>query len=261
MVWVDGKGLRGGGDDEGDGGAFRGDVFWEADPEVVTVVAGGGGVEEGVMVSVNGDEGAFTFGDEAPVIDFGAVEDPGVEVGRGDAEVAVLEPLGERRGVFFAIDFPFGGELDAVGAGGFGFLFLEGEGFVFGEFGEEAGGAGGVVGEEEGDLEVEGSDGGGEDGFVVFAGFVDEDVFDGDLLMEEGAGEADFAFGGVDLDGAEGVLGGRGFLEAALGGGHFFGELFFRVGDGFLGGKQTAAKQERGSDEARSVGVHGGLIA
>ena len=122
-----------------------------------------------------------------------------------------------------------------MGTGGFGCLFLEGEGFVFGEFGEEAGGAWGVIGEEEGDLEVEGSDGGGEDGFVILAGFVDEDVFDGDLLMEEGAGEADFAFGGVDLDGAEGVGGGRGLLEAALGGRHFFSELFFGVGSDFLG--------------------------
>ena len=47
-----------GSDDEGDFGFLGGDVGGQADPEVVAVVAFGGGVDDGGAVHVGGDDGA-----------------------------------------------------------------------------------------------------------------------------------------------------------------------------------------------------------
>ena len=58
-----------GSDDEGDLGLFCGNVGGHADPEVVALVAFGGGDDDGGAVHVGGDDGAGLLGGEAGFID------------------------------------------------------------------------------------------------------------------------------------------------------------------------------------------------
>lgn len=206
-------------DDEGDLGLFGGDVGGHADPEVVAVVALGGGVDDGGAVHVGGDDGAGLLGGEAGFIDDGAVEDPGVEVVGGFTFIDVLDEVGEGDVFGFVAVFPFDVDGEAVGSWGFGLgvlRFVGALGFGF-EFFEDAEGGGLVVGEEEGELDLDGLHLGFENGLVdFFACFMAEGVLDGQLLMEDGAGDAELAGGGIDLDAVEIVDAGGDLLDEFL---------------------------------------------
>ena len=198
--------LFGRGDDQGDLGLFCGDVGGHADPEVVALVALGGGVDDGGAVHVGGDDGAGLLGDEAAFVDEGAVEDPGVEVVGRFTFVDVLDEVGEGDVLGFVAFFPFDVDGEAVGTGGFGLGVF---GFVWAlffrvEFFEDAEGRGLVIGEEEGELDLDRLDLGLQNGLMDFlTSFVAERVLDGELLMEDGTGDAQLAGGCSDLDAIE----------------------------------------------------------
>lgn len=220
-------------DDEGDLGFLGRDVGWHADPEVVAMVAFGGGVDDGLAINVGGDDGAGHFGVETVLIDDGAIENPGVEIGRGLAGFDVLDEIGKRDAPGFVAVLPFDMDGEAVGTGdGGNGLRVFVRALVLGvELVEQALGGGLIAGQQQGELELDGPHLGFEDGFVdFFPGFVNEGVFDGQLLMKDAARNAQFACGGIDLDAVEVVNAGRDLLEKLPG--------FFQLGLGVRFGRR-----------------------
>lgn len=223
------------------------------------MVAFGGGVDDGEAVHVGGDDGAGDLGDESFGIDAGAVEDPGVEIGRGFARVAVLNEGGKRDALHLVALFPFAVDGEAVGSGLFGrgfLLFGVGTLFLGIERVEDALGAGLVIGEEEGELDLDRPHGGLQDRFVdLFTRLVAESVFDGQLLMKDGAGDAQLAGGGGDADAVEVKDTGGDLLERLLCLLELdLGRVFGRCG--FLCGKR-GCEQESEKEKKGGAGGHG----
>jgi hypothetical protein len=205
--------------DRGDDELLRRNVGGHADPEIVAVVAFGGGVDDGGAVHVGGDDGAGDFGGEAICVDAGAVEDPGVEVGRGFAFVDVLDEVGEGDVLGLSAFFPFDADGEAVGSGSFGLgVFVPVRAFFLGvEFVEDAKGGRLIIGEQKSELDLNGLHRGLQDGLVeLLAGVVAEGVLNGQLLMQDAAGDAQLACGGGDLDAIEIKHAGRDLFEELL---------------------------------------------
>jgi hypothetical protein len=126
------------------------------------------------------------------------------------------------RGTFltFVAVFPLAADGEAVGSGsgGLGVFVPVGTLFLGIEFVEDALGGGLVIGEQKSELDLNGLHRGLEDGLVdFFAGVVAEGVLDGQLLMQDAAGDAQLTRGGGDLDAIEVKHAGRDLFEELLG--------------------------------------------
>lgn len=234
-------------DDDRDRGIFWREFFEDGLPSEIIVVSGPGGVEHGPSVKVNGGDGAFKFGLELSVFDEGAVELPRGGFHGIAGEAVEDEGFGPGGDGCFVFGCPGDGELDLGERIGSDVFFLVG---IDGWFIEEGAGAGFVSREEHDDIEVEGADIGGEEAFVCFAIFVDEEVFEEVFAGVDAAGEFDAA--GFFIEGD--------LVELEL----VFGELFYGWGCGVRGGfilgsgaegeGEGEGKEENGAGEG---GLHG----
>lgn len=185
-------------------------------PDFVVFIAGSGVVDQSVGVEDEGDDGLLGKGGELPLVDAGAVVNP-LALAGGKFVFSDDDPILKATGSLFSVLLPR--EENVYGLSGRRVVF--GFGFLGRRFDSE---------QEHGKVNVDGRGFGHQKGFMPFARFADDGVFDEGVAKIDLGGEGDFPLARVKADFANLKFSGTGGLDERFG---FLGFFFRRNGRRF----------------------------